>query len=38
MVALSVYRVLQRTVVLEYSEQIKLDFKISPGYFIYNYL
>lgn len=29
MVALSVYRVLQRTVVLEYSEQIKLDLKIT---------
>ena len=29
MEALSVYKVLQRTVVLEYSEQIKLDLKIT---------
>ena len=28
MEALSVYKVLQRTVVLEYSQQIKLDLKI----------
>ena len=29
MEALSVYKVLQRAVVLEYSEQIKLDLKIT---------
>ena len=29
MEALSVYKVLQRTVVLEYSQQIKLDLKIT---------